>query len=81
MICLDCWLEDNLLCTCDYSGQHLGDVCPRCDRVWSSSFPKGNKHYATQKGYLARMQKDLGAGHAGVEKTATIKNLLRPFDG
>ena len=57
MTCLDC-LDEGKNVTCTYDHKQLGNVCPRCERVYSPMNPRGNLHYATKKGVMARIQKD-----------------------
>jgi hypothetical protein len=59
MTCPDC-LADGKNVSCVFDFKQMGEVCPRCERVYSPTLaatPR-HKHYATERGVKRRMARD-----------------------
>lgn len=57
IFCIDC-LGDGKKCSCDYSTQYLGHVCPRCERIYSDLLPGNHLAYTTKKAMIRRLSRD-----------------------
>jgi hypothetical protein len=83
MNCPDCTsVGKNKAVACVFDAKQMGEVCPNCTRVFSVFSPNPNHyHYATEKGYRAKMQKDrLARKHNSVSTAAMVDRILRPID-
>jgi hypothetical protein len=83
MNCPDCTtIGKNGAVPCVFDAKQMGEVCVKCTRVFSVFNPNPNHfHYATEKGYRAKMLKDrLERRAESVSTTAMVDRILRPID-
>jgi hypothetical protein len=58
MTCPDCKKFDDATVTTIFDFNHNGEVCPRCERVYSPLLGANQLHFATQDGMKRRMVRD-----------------------
>lgn len=58
MICPDCIKFDEITSTCLFDRAQCGEVCPRCERVYSPVLAPNQLHYVTKEATMRRMKRD-----------------------
>lgn len=80
MTCPDC-LQDGRGVSTVFDFKQMGQVCPRCERVFSPHMPTNNFHYATERGYRARIERDQKRQlFNSVSTTAMRDRIIKPMD-
>ena len=61
----------------DFDLTTMGDVCPRCSRVYSDKIPANTLHFATEAAAMARMRRDQRERHnMSVSTRGAIEAIL-----
>jgi transposase-like protein len=83
MICSDCTEKDLVTVHCEFDHAQQGYVCARCERVFNPFMPTNNLHYASKRGAMRRMKRDLAErGDVSVSTRAVAERILRSgFEG
>ena len=79
--CPDCAV-DAIKATMVFDAKQMGEVCPRCERVFSLFIANpDNKHYASEKARNAAMSRDRDRPmHRSVSTQAIVSRILKPID-
>ena len=79
--CPDC-AKDGKQVSVVFDGKYMGEVCPRCERIFSIFEANGNNHrYVTEKACKEKMRRDSKARrHDSVETRALVDRILNPID-